>query len=118
MSKTTREQRESLRHEWETNPAATLLGLGSTIGLSSAGLRSHATLRGWTRTPEVIAAAKAHAAERSAENIRGRYTAWVRAGRPPKSERPKKGKTMRFRDARQGDKPVRFASVWEYARHG
>lgn len=69
-AKTTWQQREAFRAEWESDPKSTFQGIGRRIGLTAGAIRSHATHNGWTRTPDVITQAKAVTAARNLSNVR------------------------------------------------
>ena len=126
--KTTREQREALRAEWEKDPAATFSDLGARIGLRASSLSSHAKIHGWTRTAEITMQARTISAARNAQNIRGAMergyvpsTEAATAARLGRDTPVKYKKDRRYPcwDTRQKERaytpPKRYASVFDYA---
>lgn len=126
--KTTWDQREALRLEWERNATATYQELGSRIGLTAGAVQSHAQQNGWTRTPEIVMQAQAIRAARNKANIKGAiergYVPSVEAATAARlgldvPVKYKKDRRYPCWDTRQKEKesspPKRYSSVFDYA---
>jgi hypothetical protein len=130
IAKTTREQKDALRSEWETDPAATFVGLGARIGLRAASLSDYARSNGWARSPEVEMQASAIRGARNRDNMRKA----IESGYMPDTTAAMQAKAAIFAggpvtykkdrrypcwDTRQKERPYtlpqRYASVFDYA---
>lgn len=123
-----RARRDAMRREWETNPRATFSGLGKLIGVTAATISSHAKANGWERSKEVAMQAKQVSSARNLANITGAIergyipsteaATAARLGREAPVKYQKRRKYPCW-DTRQSErtytKPLRFASVWDYA---